>query len=222
MGFLGFIQFETPTHRVAKAPSAWHGRSMFKVKDHYYQKAKDEKYLARSIYKLEEIDQRFKVLKKGDLVVDLGYFPGSWAQYTAPKVGPQGRVFGIDIQPVNKKLQLPNLTLIEKSIFDLTSPQDLGADKHFDVVLSDMAPSTTGIKTVDQARSLDLVESVFKLLPILLRQGGNFVIKVFESHDAQVFLKSQKDRFDEWHYLRPKSTRSVSKEFFVIGKGFKA
>ncbi|MBY0516211.1 MAG: RlmE family RNA methyltransferase [Bacteriovoracaceae bacterium] len=195
---------------------------MFKVKDHYYNKAKDEKYLARSIYKLEEIDQRFKVLKSGDFVVDLGYFPGSWAQYTGPKVGPQGRVFGIDIQPINKKLQLPNATLFEKDIFELKGPEDLGSERAFDVVLSDMAPSTTGIKTVDQARSLDLVESVFNLLPILLRPGGNFVIKVFESQDAQNFLKNQKSRFNEVHYLRPKSTRSVSKEFFVIAKGFKA
>lgn len=195
---------------------------MFKVKDHYYQKAKDENYLARSIYKLEEIDQRFKILKKGDLVVDLGYFPGSWAQYTAPKVGPTGRVVGIDIQPINKKLQLPNLVLFEKDIFELKSPADLGADRPFDVVLSDMAPKTTGIKTVDQARSLDLIESVFTMLPLLLKPNGNFVIKVFESQDAQTFLKTQKARFAEFSYLRPKSTRSVSKEFFVIGKGFKA
>ena len=155
---------------------------MFKVKDHYYQKAKDENYLARSIYKLEEIDQRFKILKKGDLVVDLGYFPGSWAQYTAPKVGPTGKVVGIDIQPVNKKLQLPNLVLFEKDIFELKSPADLGVERPFDVVLSDMAPKTTGIKTVDQARSLDLIESVFGMLPILLRPNGNFVIKVFERY----------------------------------------
>jgi 23S rRNA (uridine2552-2'-O)-methyltransferase len=195
---------------------------MFKVKDHYYQKAKDENYLARSIYKLEEIDQRFKILKKGDLVVDLGYFPGSWAQYTAPKVGPTGKVVGIDIQPINKKLQLPNLVLFEKDIFELKSPADLGFEQAFDVVLSDMAPKTTGIKTVDQARSLDLIESVFGMLPILLKSNGNFVIKVFESHDAQVFLKAQKERFTDFQYLRPKSTRSVSKEFFVIGKGFKA
>jgi len=195
---------------------------MFKVKDHYYQKAKDENYLARSVYKLEEIDQRYKVLRKGDWVVDLGYFPGSWVQYTSPKVGVDGKVVGIDIQGVNKKVQLPNVTLFEKDIFTVKGPEDLGVERNFDVVLSDMAPSTTGIKTVDQARSLDLVESVFNLLPLLLRQNGNFVIKVFESNDAQNYLKAQKDRFKEFHYLRPKSTRSVSKEFFVIAKGFKA
>jgi 23S rRNA (uridine2552-2'-O)-methyltransferase len=195
---------------------------MFKVKDHYYQKAKNENYLARSIYKLEEIDQRFKVIKPGSLVLDLGYYPGSWVQYSVPKVGPQGRVVGIDIQPVNKKLQFPNLTLFQKDIFDVKGPADLDSDRHFDVVLSDMAPSTTGIRNLDQDRSLMLVEAVFGLLPLTLRPGGNFVIKVFESHVAQVFLKAQKNRFNDFEYLRPKSTRSVSKEFFVIGKGFKA
>ena len=195
---------------------------MFKVKDHYYQKAKDENYLARSIYKLEEIDQRFKVIKTGSWVLDLGYYPGSWVQYTVPKVGPSGQVIGIDIQEVNKKLAFPNLNLLQKSIFDVKSPADVGSDRFFDVVLSDMAPSTTGIKSVDQIRSLELVESVFNLLPVTLRPTGNFVIKVFESHMAQVYLKEQKSRFNEFHYLRPKSTRSVSKEFFVIAKGFKA
>jgi 23S rRNA (uridine2552-2'-O)-methyltransferase len=195
---------------------------MFKVKDHYYHKAKSEKYLARSIYKLEEIDQRFNILKKGDVVIDLGYFPGSWAQYTAPKVAPDGKVYGIDIQPINPKLQINNLYTFQKDIFTLQGPEDFGLTEHFDVVLSDMAPKTTGIKTVDQARSLDLIESVFTLLPKLLKINGNFVIKVFDSNDAQVYLKNQKSKFKEVHYLKPKSTRTVSKEFFVIGKGFKA
>lgn len=208
--------------RVAIAIRLWHLRGMFKVKDHYYQKAKDENYLARSIYKLEEIDQRFKILRPSDQVVDLGYFPGSWAQYSSKKIGEKGRLFGIDIQPINPKLHLSNATFFQKDIFTLTGPADLGATEAFDVVLSDMAPSTTGIKSVDQARSLGLVENVLNLLPLLLRPGGNFVIKVFESQDAQDFLKTQKNRFSEFHYLRPKSVRTVSKEFFVIGKSFKA
>ncbi len=195
---------------------------MFKVKDHYYEKAKRENFVARSIYKLEEIDARYKVLRAGDHVLDLGYYPGSWVQYTAPKVGPEGRVVGIDIQPVNKKIQFPNATLLQQDIFEMRGPADFGVERPFDVVLSDMAPSTTGITSVDQARSLNLVESVFGLLPLVLRPKGNFVIKVFESQDAQDYLKAQKNRFAEFHYLRPKSTRSVSKEFFVIGKGFKA
>lgn len=196
---------------------------VFKVKDYYFKKAKKENFLARSVYKLEEIDQKYQVLKKGNLVLDLGYSPGSWIQYTSSAIGREGLVVGIDIKEVNNKLlNLQNVKLFQKDIFDVNNLSDLEVDKQFDVVLSDMAPDTTGIKSVDQIRSLDLVEKVFKILPLFLKKGGNFVIKVFEGHEAQVFLKSNKNLFRELKYFRPKSTRSVSKEFFVIGKGFGA
>ena len=84
----------------------------FKVKDHFYKKAKQDKFLARSIYKLEEIDKKNKILKQGDRILDLGYYPGSWVQYSSKKVGEKGVVIGIDIQPINKKLShLKNVTL---------------------------------------------------------------------------------------------------------------
>jgi 23S rRNA (uridine2552-2'-O)-methyltransferase len=195
----------------------------FKVKDHYFNKAKQENYLARSIYKLEEIDQKYKVLKKGDLVVDFGYYPGSWIQYTSKVIGENGRVVGIDIQEVNKKLTgISNVRVYQKDIFNISNLTQLDVEDKFDVVLSDMAPSTTGVQSLDQIRSLNLVESVFGLLPQFLKVGGNFVIKVFDSQDAQNYLRDQKNRFSDFSYLKPKSTRSVSKEFFVIGKQFKA
>jgi 23S rRNA (uridine2552-2'-O)-methyltransferase len=193
----------------------------FKVKDHYFKKAKQENFVARSIYKLEEIDAKYHVLKKNDQVLDLGYYPGSWVQYSSAKIGMSGLIVGCDIQPINEKISaLKNVKLFQKDVFQINSVGDLGLDKFFDVVISDMAPSTTGIKSVDQIKSLELVEKVFELLDKCLRPGGNFVIKVFESQDAQTFLKSQKKRFKELNYLRPKSTRSVSKEYFAIGKGF--
>jgi len=195
----------------------------FKVKDHYFNKAKQENYLARSIYKLEEIDQKYKVLKKGDQVIDFGYYPGSWIQYTSKVIGDDGRVVGIDIQEVNKKLSgVSNVRVYQKDIFNISDLSQLDVEDKFDVVLSDMAPSTTGVQSLDQIRSLNLVESVFGLLPQFLKVGGNFVIKVFDSQDAQNYLKDQKKRFSDFSYLKPKSTRSVSKEFFVIGKQFKA
>lgn len=194
----------------------------FKVQDHYFKKAKKDNFLARSIYKLEEIDQKFKVISKGESVLDLGYHPGSWIQYTSRKVGDDGKVVGIDIRDVNKQLfSLKNVTVFQKDIFDVTDLSTLGVDEAFDTVVSDMAPNTTGIRSVDQQRSLNLIEQVFYHLPVFLKDGGNFVIKVFDGHEAQVFLKSQKKVFKEFHFLKPKSTRSVSKEFFVIGKGFK-
>jgi 23S rRNA (uridine2552-2'-O)-methyltransferase len=179
--------------------------------------------LARSVYKLEEIDQRYKIINSKDQIIDLGYHPGSWIQYTADKVGPNGLVVGADIKEINQKLtNLPNVRLFQKDVFTIETMMDLGVSDQFNVVLSDMAPNTTGIRSVDQDRSLNLVEMVFSLLPKFLKPGGNLVIKVFESNHAQVFLKAQKSQFNEFHYLRPKSVRSVSKEFFVIGKHFKA
>tara|TARA_R110000868_G_scaffold97619_9_gene268612 strand:+ start:1219 stop:1842 length:624 start_codon:yes stop_codon:yes gene_type:complete len=193
----------------------------FKVKDHYFSKAKKENFLARSIYKLEEIDQRYGVINQGDNVVDLGYHPGSWIQYTSKKVSDSGSVIGIDIRPLNKKLaHLKNVKLLEMSIFDVTKPDDIGGQGYFDVVLSDMAPNTTGIRSVDQDRSLALVEKIFEILPVFLKENGNLVIKVFDSQSAQDYLKSQKHLFENLSFLKPKSTRSVSKEFFVIGKKY--
>jgi 23S rRNA (uridine2552-2'-O)-methyltransferase len=194
----------------------------FKVKDHFFHKAKKENFLARSVYKLEEIDERFKIIKKNDQIIDLGYHPGSWIQYTAQKIGPTGLVIGADVRDINNKLlNLKNVRLFQKDVLTIESMEELGVSDQFDVVLSDMAPNTTGVQSVDQARSLNLVEMVFFLLPKFLKPGGNIVVKVFESNDAQLFLKDQKKNFSEFHYLRPKSTRSVSKEYFVIGKNFR-
>lgn len=194
----------------------------FKVRDHFFHKAKKENFLARSVYKLEEIDERFKILKKNDQVIDLGYHPGSWIQYTSEKVGVNGMVIGADVREINTKLTgVKNVRLFQKDVLTIESMEELGVHEQFDVVLSDMAPNTTGIQSVDQVRSLNLVEMVFFLLPKFLKPGGNVVVKVFESNDAQVFLKEQKKYFSEFHYLRPKSTRSVSKEYFVIGKNFR-
>lgn len=195
----------------------------FKVKDHFFHLAKKENFLARSVYKLQEIDERYKVLKRNDQVMDLGYHPGSWIQYTAEKIGDKGLVVGSDIKDINNKLlNIPNVRLFQKDVFTIQNMEELGVVDRFDVVLSDMAPNTTGIRSVDQDRSLGLVEMVFSLLPTFLKHDGNLVIKVFESQHAQNFLKAQKNSFQELHYLRPKSVRTVSKEFFVIGKKFKA
>jgi 23S rRNA (uridine2552-2'-O)-methyltransferase len=194
----------------------------FKVQDHYFNKAKKENYFARSVYKLEEIDKKHKVIKKGDHVMDFGYHPGSWMQYTSKIVGDKGSVVGIDIREINTKLEvLKNVRVYEKDINDVKDLKDIGADDQFDVVVSDMAPNTTGIKSVDQIRSLQLVEMCFYHLKQFLKPGGNFVCKVFDSNDAQVYLKTERKNFEKFHFLKPKSTRDVSKEFFVIGLGYK-
>ena len=194
----------------------------FKVKDHYFKKAKKENFYARSVYKLEEIDQKFKILKSGNYVLDLGYHPGSWIQYSSKVVGSDGAVVGIDIRPLNESLaRINNVEVYEKDAFTVMGPSDLNVSRKFDVVLSDMAPNTTGIKDVDQIRSLELVEKVFGTLSTLLKPGGNVVVKIFDSNDAQMFLKQAAKNFESFKKLKPKSTRSVSKEFFAIGMGYK-
>ena len=195
----------------------------FKVKDHYYKKAKRENFLARSVYKLDEIDNKYNVIKKNDRVLDLGYFPGSWIQYVSAKIGNDGLVVGLDIQEINTKLlHIKNVELFRSDIFEVKKLVDLNVSSPFNVVISDMAPKTTGIKCVDQDRSLGLVEEVFNILPIFLGVGGNFVIKIFDSQQAQTFLRANGKRlFQEFYLYKPKSTRSVSKEFFAVGKKYK-
>ncbi len=195
----------------------------FKVKDHYFKKAKQENYLARSIYKLKEIDDKFNVLSKGDNVLDLGYFPGSWVQYTCEKVGEKGQVVGIDIKPVNKKLtNIKNVVLLESDYLEFSDWKSLTPDGKFDVVLSDMAPNTTGIKDVDQARSLGLIEKIIYELPVFLKDEGSLVFKIFDSNDAQMEIRNLRKIFKQVKIFRPDSTRSVSKEIFVICKEYNA
>jgi len=195
----------------------------FKVKDFYFKKAKKENYVARSVYKLKEIDDKYNILSKNQAILDLGYYPGSWLQYVVEKIGVKGQAVGIDIKEVNTKFNSDaNVWLFQKDIFEITQLHEISREEAFDAVISDMAPNTTGMANVDQLRSLNLVEHVFHILPLFLKDGGDFVMKIFESHEAQMFLKEQKKNFKSMHYLKPKSTRSISKEFFVIGKGYKS
>ncbi len=193
----------------------------WKVKDHYFLKAKKENRLARSSYKLEEIDKKFRVIRPGDKVLDIGYFPGSWTQYALSKVGKSGLLVGIDIKPVNNDLlRCENIKLFEKDIFELNNLEDIGLNSHFNVVVSDMAPNTVGVRSVDQAKSFNLTEAIFDILPKFLKMSGNLVIKFFDSHETQSFLKSQKGFFSSLKFFRPKSTRPRSKELFFIGKNY--
>lgn len=194
----------------------------FKAQDFYFKKAKKEKFLARSVYKLEEIDKKYHIILKDSSVCDLGYYPGAWIQYVEKKLKGKGDIVGIDIQKINKELlQYRNVRLYQKDVLQLHSLGELKRDDLFDCVLSDMAPQTTGIKSVDQLRSLELVEKVFELLPLILKKDGSLVVKIFDGHLVQSFLKKQKDLFHTFNFLKPKSTRSCSKEFFIIAKKFK-
>lgn len=194
----------------------------FKVKDHYFNKAKQEAYLARSVYKLQEIDEKYLLTKNVKSAVDLGSYPGSWTQYLDKKLPEDAPIYSIDLTEPHPILEtMERVHVRQMDVFELSKPEDLGASHKFDLVVSDMAPKTMGVKMVDQARSLELVEKVFNLLPIVLASGGHCVAKVFESQDARDFLQTQRKFFEKLTSFKPKSTRSISKEFFIIGMGFK-
>jgi len=190
----------------------------YNPRDYFYQKAKQENYAARSAFKIEEIDQRFKLFRSGLQVLDLGAAPGSWSQYASKVVGPKGRVLGIDLQAI--KITLPNAVFIQEDMRKADLAQimtDAGISPPFDIVMSDMAPKTTGIRVTDQARSLELCELALQTAEKYLKPGGHFVAKLFHSDDFENYRAQLRARFEKVEVLRPKSTRKESKEIFLIG-----
>lgn len=191
--------------------------------DHYAKKAKKDQYPARSIYKLEEIQKKFKVIRPGDRVLDLGCAPGSWMKYAAGIVGPGGRVVGVDIKDVG---DLPrgwpdNVSYFQCDILDMDADLRKSIGDGYNVVLSDMAPSTTGIKNVDAARSYLLSEAALEIAGQLLDPGGCFVAKIFQGGDFEAFIAAVKRQYATRKIFKPQSCRKDSKEIYVIGMGKK-
>ena len=189
-------------------------------KDGFFRRAQREGYAARSVYKLEEIDRRFRLLRRRSRVLDLGCAPGSWLQYLVQVVGPEGLVVGVDLQPIRIELP-PHARFIQRDIFDLTLEDYSPSGEPFHVIVSDMAPRTTGHRDVDQQRSADLVEQTLLLSDHLLQQGGSWVAKGFQGEALEALVPKIRARFERFERLRPPATRKNSFEIFFIGKGFK-
>ena len=185
--------------------------------DHYSRQAKKERFPARSVYKLEEIQKKHQLIKKGDRVLDLGCAPGSWLIFAAKLTGPKGRVIGVDLKPVSIQ-ETSHIKIITADVFTLDI-ESLGRD--FNVVLSDMAPSTTGHKAVDAARSYYLCETALKIANSILLPGGSYVCKIFQGPDFNLFLDAVRAGFKGLKIFKPQSSRKASKEIYVIGLGFK-
>ncbi len=197
---------------------------MKKVQDYYFKKAKKEKYPARSVYKLEEAQERFRFLKRGDHALDIGCFPGSWSMYASKVLGPQGLVVGVDLQAGNRSQQ-SGRSAVEFVCGDIMEDSTIAAVKKyctgFEAVLSDMAPQTTGNKWSDQQKSLELSRRAFALALELLAVGGSFYCKVFEGEDFKEFYDSVRPYFGKTKIVKPKSSRKESREVFVLGMNFK-
>jgi len=188
-----------------------------KRQDSFFNKAKKEGYPARSVYKLKEIDQKYKIIKKGDIVLDLGCAPGSWIMYISEKIGQRGKVLGIDIQEMKIKRR-ENVEFIKGDAKKVIDSIEI---KKFDVVVSDMAPKTTGVKLTDAAKSLELAEEAFKIVQKTLKIKGHFIVKIFESEDTIQFVNILKKYFSIVKRCSPRAIRKQSREFYVVCKNYK-
>ncbi|MBW1877764.1 MAG: RlmE family RNA methyltransferase [Deltaproteobacteria bacterium] len=191
----------------------------YKGRDHFARRAREEGYEARSVYKLEEIQRRFGLLRQNQRVVDLGCYPGSWSRYAMKCIGPRGRIVGVDLQEPS----LAGGTWIVRSVYDVTPEELLKAlGGPADVVLSDMAPLTTGDRFGDHIAQLELARRALELARVVLVPGGALVAKVFEGGEAGDFQAEVKTSFARVKRVRPPAVRKQSREWFVVARGFRA
>ncbi len=187
--------------------------------DHYTQKAKKDNYPARSVYKLQEIQNKTRIIKPGHRILDLGCSPGSWLLYAAQLVGEKGQVMGIDLKPVT--IPLPaHAKAYQGDIYAIDDTLSQAIGYNFDVVMSDMAPDTTGIKDVDAARSHLLCEAALSVAKERLSAGGVFVCKIFHGPDFKSFSDAVRQVFRQHKIFKPESSRKASREIYIIGSGF--
>ena len=190
----------------------------YRKPDHYTKRAKQEGFSARRVFKLEEINRRFPIMPRGKArIVDLGCAPGSWSEWVDRTMAPGSTLVGVDIKEV---ATYPG-TFLLRSITELP-PAELAAllGGPADLVLSDMAPYTTGNRLTDHVEQLALARLALEAAATLLRPGGHFVAKVFDGEDAHGFVQDVRRRFSKARRLKPKATRESSVEFFVLGLGF--
>ena len=194
---------------------------MKKVKDYYYKLAKEQNYSARSVFKLQEIDEKYQVVKSAQKVLDLGAAPGSWSEYCHKRVGAGGLVISVDLKELQKAVP-KNGFYIKGDVFTLTGEEFPDSTGAFDVVLSDMAPNTSGNKGLNHQQSLELCREVIRLCDDFLKEKGIMVCKVFDGEDLQEYIREEvKPRFSRHKLFKPKSTRKESVELYIIGFEYK-
>jgi len=176
---------------------------------------------SRAAFKLEELLARDRLLKSGQVVLDLGATPGGWSQVVAPMVGPQGLVVAVDILPMEP---LSGVTFIRGDATEAQVEEEIRAalaGRAVDLVISDMAPNLTGIRAVDEARSVLLAEQVLHLAQNFLRDGGTMIIKLFQHNDTEVFVREARQHFAAIARRKPAASRSQSREFYLVAAGFR-
>jgi 23S rRNA (uridine2552-2'-O)-methyltransferase len=188
--------------------------------DRFTRAAKEAGFPARSVYKLEEIDRRTRLLRAGARVLDLGAAPGSWSMYAAAKIGRAGKLLAVDLEPLAVSLP-PQAVFVQGDALALDN-EALSQFAPYDVVLSDMAPKTTGSRVTDQTRSFELFMRALAVAATLGARGGGFVGKIFMSDDLSAARAELRRHYATERLIRPEGTRSVSTELFVVGLGKRA
>lgn len=192
-----------------------------KKKEHFYQEAKRVGYRARSAFKLQQIQNKFHLLPKDGLVIDLGAAPGGWSQVAKELVGPDGVVIGVDISSIKP---FEGIQFIQGDVTKtetIEQLKDLMNGKLADVVISDMSPDISGNYSVDQARSAWLSQCALQAATLLLRSGGHFLCKIFEGEDTKEILEKVKHQFTVVKIFSPEASRKSSSEVYIIAKSFK-
>ena len=200
-------------------PKAW---IQDRKRDYYYKKAKAENYRSRATYKLSQAATKYRFIRKGDVVVDLGAAPGGWIQASRKIAGKNGFVLGVDLKPIAPFPQ----EYVRTIVADFTEPETLQQILDFlprkaDVVLSDASPNISGIWEVDNARQIDLAAQALKIALSILRPSGSFFVKVFEGDMLAGFVKTVKKHFEVVKVIKPKASRAKSSEMFLLAMDLK-
>ncbi|GAA0206332.1 23S rRNA (uridine(2552)-2'-O)-methyltransferase RlmE [Kangiella japonica] len=189
--------------------------------DPYVKKSQKDGYRSRAVYKLEELDLKYRLIKPGCTIVDLGAAPGGWSQYAAYKVGSKGKIFALDILPMDP---LPDVSFIQGDFREESVLNELMAligEEKATLVLSDMAPNMSGMDAIDQPKAMYLAELALELARDVLAQGGSYVVKVFQGEGFDEYIRQCKDSFAKVMIRKPDASRARSREVYVVAQGFK-
>ncbi|MSQ91138.1 MAG: RlmE family RNA methyltransferase [Phycisphaerales bacterium] len=192
---------------------------MREVQDIWFRRAKEAGYRARSAFKLIEIDDRRKVLRRGDRVLDVGAAPGSWTQVASSRVGPTGFVCAFDLKVIDPRGLAENVRVMQADLNALTAEAFQG--ELFNVVISDIGPDTSGDASGDSIRSIALCNALLDRLPMWLKVGGHLVMKVYEGGGYPELLRRTEKLFGAVKGMKPASSRRESVEMFIVGQGYR-
>ncbi|MDP3178244.1 MAG: RlmE family RNA methyltransferase [Spirochaetaceae bacterium] len=195
--------------------------SSYEKPDFWAQKAKKEGYPARSVYKLQEIDKKFSLVKTGTRILDIGAAPGSWSLWTLKKLSGTGFLAAVDLQDLAFAEPRPNFYFIKGDLYDAAVRSALLSRGPYGLVMSDAAPATTGNRFVDQSQSEAIVEAVVSYAEESLSRGGSLIAKIFQGGAEAAILKRLRSRFGAARGFKPEACRSESFEIYLVATGFK-